>query len=171
MKCEYCGRILRPEDIICPGCGAPIELQETEQSATINLDKTGGGQRIEPIPSMQSNVRYAGFWIRVVASLIDSIVILIAGAFTAGIGFWASIIYYIVCEAYWDGSTIGKKAVGIQVVNSSFEKVSLKEAVIRNLSKIVSGLIIYIGFIMVIFNGKKRALHDIIAETYVIYKN
>ena len=38
----------------------------------------------------------------------------------------------------------------------------------RNLAKILSGLILCIGFLMVAFTGKKQGLHDMIAGTLVV---
>ena len=69
----------------------------------------------------------------------------------------------------WQG-TPGKKAVGLIVTDLSGNKVTFSRAFVRNLCKIVSQTLFYIGYIMVAFTEKKQALHDMIASTLVLKK-
>jgi len=55
-------------------------------------------------------------------------------------------------------------------VNKYGDRVSFLQAFGRNLGKILSGLILYIGFFMAIWTDKKQTLHDQMANTYVVLK-
>jgi uncharacterized RDD family membrane protein YckC len=67
-------------------------------------------------------------------------------------------------------ATLGKMALGIIVTDLEGKRISFGRATGRFFSKILSGIIIYIGFIMVAFTDKKQGLHDMIAGTLVIAK-
>ncbi|MFY0516585.1 RDD family protein [Lysinibacillus sp. UGB7] len=87
----------------------------------------------------------------------------------------ASIIYLAVGLAYmilmpaskYQG-TVGKKLMGIKIVDEDGGRISVSKSVLRYLGMIVSGLTFYIGYIMIAFHPQKRALHDIIGGTYVV---
>jgi uncharacterized RDD family membrane protein YckC len=65
-------------------------------------------------------------------------------------------------------ATLGKMALGIKVVDQNNERISLGRAVLRNLSKYLSYLILCIGYIMIIFDERKQGLHDKIADTFIV---
>jgi uncharacterized RDD family membrane protein YckC len=78
-------------------------------------------------------------------------------------------IYFIVMEAGKNNATIGKQIVGIKVVTTSGEPITLQDSLVRNLCKILSAALLMIGFIMVAFSAKKtRAYTIMIAGTLVI---
>lgn len=80
------------------------------------------------------------------------------------------ILYQAIFECSRLQGTPGKIAVKIKVVNMHGEKVSFLQAVGRNAGKILSSLIIYIGFLMAIWTDKKQTLHDQMANTYVVLR-
>ena len=86
------------------------------------------------------------------------------------------IIYFVVYGAYSIffigkyGATPGKMACKIKVVDATGAKIGYGRATGRFFAEILSGLIFYIGYIMVAFDDQKRALHDRICNTRVIYK-
>lgn len=121
-------------------------------------------------------VRYAGFWIRVVADIIDTMVLLIPAVIinfvfplAGGLGLW--IVYKGLLIAKWNGQTLGKKACGIRVVSEDLTPCSTGQAFGRTFAEIVSTLILCIGYIMAGFDGRKQALHDKMAGTLHIYTN
>lgn len=65
---------------------------------------------------------------------------------------------------------MGKLALGLIVTDENGGKLDLVKALIRNVSKIISSMILLIGYIMAGFTEKKQALHDIIAKTLVVRK-
>lgn len=79
-----------------------------------------------------------------------------------------SIAYMILMPASKLQGTVGKSFVGIKIVDEDGGRISLGRSVLRYLGMIVSGLALYIGYIMIAFHPQKRALHDIIAKTYVV---
>jgi uncharacterized RDD family membrane protein YckC len=127
---------------------------------------------------------YAGFWRRLAGYLIDSILVSIVGgivfAILAGVGgdggavigylIWivGSFVYSAWMESSAYQATVGKIALGIQVTDLNGDRVSFGRALGRNLAKILSALILYIGFIMAAFTERKQGLHDMIAGTLVV---
>ena len=67
-------------------------------------------------------------------------------------------------------ATLGKMACGIIVQDAQGQQISFLNAFGRFFAKILSALILCIGFIMVAFSKEKQSLHDMIASTYVVYK-
>ena len=132
---------------------------------------------------------YASFWQRFVAAFVDGIVVQIiafAVAFPTGmalgairaqdsaqligalIGLTVGWLYSALQESSESRATLGKKLVGLKVVDLSGEQISFMQATGRHFGKLISGLILLIGYLMQPFTEKKQALHDIMAGTLVI---
>jgi uncharacterized RDD family membrane protein YckC len=77
-------------------------------------------------------------------------------------------LYYALMESSKNRATLGKMAVGIIVVNEKGERISFTKATGRYFAKILSGIILGIGFIMAAFDQRKQSLHDRLAKTVVI---
>lgn len=137
-----------------------------------------------------ASVTYAGFWIRLLAVLIDGAIgftvgmligLVFGNARTMGgrtsftpagcISTLLQLLYGIGYEtllvgAY--GATLGKMALRLKVIAPDNPKVSYLRALGRYFAKILSALILLIGYIMAAFDDEKRALHDRICNTRVI---
>ena len=137
---------------------------------------------------------YKGFWIRLVAALIDSIVLTIIIIFLAvfslvvfgatlgegaGIGMFflvlilaslATILYKPVMEASDYQGTFGKYALGLKVVDKNGQKISMTSSFVRTILWIIGSqaFLLCLGVIMVGFTEYKQGLHDILADTYVV---
>jgi uncharacterized RDD family membrane protein YckC len=137
---------------------------------------------------------YAGFWIRFLAYLIDTVVmsavLLPLGAVLGVVmvatdaGQNASILaleglirivsiivgwlYFALLESSPWQATVGKKLLGLRVIDLNGNRISFGKASGRYFGKILSTLILFIGFIMVAFSDKKQALHDVLAGTLVV---
>ena len=59
-------------------------------------------------------------------------------------------------------------ALGLKVIRSDGARITYGRAVGRFFAENLSGLILCIGYIMVAFDGEKRALHDHICDTRVV---
>ena len=88
----------------------------------------------------------------------------------------AVIILVLLCWLYSAGvtssrfgGTFGKIIMGMKVIDESGNPVSFRRATVRFLAKILSGLILCIGFFMIHFSPTKQGLHDRFAGTYVVY--
>lgn len=78
------------------------------------------------------------------------------------------ILYYAFMESSKYQATLGKMVLGLRVVGHTGQKIDFSKALLRNLSKILSALILGIGYIMIIFDSRKQGLHDKIADTFVV---
>jgi len=140
--------------------------------------------------------KYAGFWRRFAAYMIDGIVIVFAltqyqlflsYALQASIPDWDTMLQYMnitialislpLAWTYFSGmessplqATIGKLAVGIYVTDLQGQRISFGRATGRFFGKILSGVILYIGYLMAGFTAKKQALHDMLSGCLVLSK-
>ena len=142
---------------------------------------------------------YAGFWKRIAAYIIDILIMLVPmfiigvivgyfaissakteleiEVFSAGaegltriIGIVLAWVYFATMESSSKQGSLGKMALGIKVTDYNGEKISFGKASGRFFGKILSGIIIGIGFLMVGFTSKKQGLHDFMAGTLVKIK-
>ncbi len=84
------------------------------------------------------------------------------------ISFLIFVFYSLFADSSKFQGTFGKKIMGLKVVNEDGSKISIQTSAIRNLFKIISFLALYIGFIWIFFNKKRKGWHDIIAKTKVV---
>ncbi|BCZ46033.1 hypothetical protein psyc5s11_21000 [Clostridium gelidum] len=144
----------------------------------------------------KEDILYAGFFVRLSAYIIDCIIVGIALLiiripkfiiymmnpeifFVKPILFEFSIfdivIYilgltYFVLMTYYCGGTLGKKLFKLKVCKNTDEKLSLFTVIYReSIGRYLSALILFIGYIMIGVDSKKRALHDILSDTLVVY--
>ena len=89
---------------------------------------------------------------------------------TWAMGFVIQLVYFAYFESSERQATFGKQAMGLVVTDMNGNRIDMGKAVIRYLSKIISGLTLLIGYLMQPFTEKKQALHDIIAGTLVFKK-
>lgn len=78
------------------------------------------------------------------------------------------IIYSATMESSSWQATIGKRLIGIRVVDQNCERITVGQAVVRNVSKLLSSAVYCIGYIWIIYSAKKQGWHDLIAHTYVV---
>ncbi len=174
MKCPRCGKEHDEEARFCQYCGRSL----------------AGGKAgvISPEP------RYAGFWRRFMALIIDELVLAAVAVFfsvsylltivsspdfeSVKITFLSNKIfsfalhwlYFTLMESSSLQATLGKMAIGIIVTDSRCKRISFPRANGRYFGKFLSALIFGIGFMMAGFTRKKQALHDMLAETLVVLK-
>jgi uncharacterized RDD family membrane protein YckC len=144
-------------------------------------------REIETPEGVSLRLRAAGAFGRAQAWLLDTLlrvmVYLVAmGVFSAllgrgGVGLgllllfalmWA---YNVVCEVWFHGQTIGKRALGLRVVNADGTPITLLPSVVRNLLRVVDGLpgIYGVGLVMSMIDPSARRIGDIVAGTLVIH--
>jgi uncharacterized RDD family membrane protein YckC len=88
---------------------------------------------------------------------------------------WAAVamlgwLYYAFMESSAKQATLGKMALGIMVTDGQGRRVSFARATGRYFGKIISNIILYIGYIMIAFTARKQGLHDIMADCLVVKK-
>ena len=69
------------------------------------------------------------------------------------------------------GGTPGKMACGLKIIRSDGSALSYGRAIGRYFATMLSSFTLGIGYLMVAFDDEKRALHDRVADTRVIYKD
>lgn len=137
---------------------------------------------------------YGGFWLRFVAYIIDAVIMNIAGgvigafvgigigamgagsevvtASTIGAGGLSLLVnwlYSAMLESSSWQATVGKKALGLVVTDESGGRIGFGRATGRYFGKILSSLILLIGFFMIGWTQRKQGLHDKLAGT-LVYK-
>ena len=127
----------------------------------------------------------AGFWQRVAAVLLDGIIVGIVGFVLViigavadsgallAIGYLIWIVGFAVYEIYFHGSpsgqTIGKRALGIRVVDfATGGPIGYGRSTIRWLGRIVSGIFCYLGFLWMLWDKEKQTWHDKMANDVVV---
>lgn len=154
-----------------------IIYKQSLQNTMENFD-----QILDASSAEKSTLRYAGFWIRVGAALIDGLIlgavngvlsILLVRAEIAGfVGISVlNVAYFTLMESSEHQATLGKMAVGIKVGDENGNRLTFANALGRYFAKILSAMILYIGFLMVAWDQKCQGLHDKLAQTYVFYKD
>ncbi len=142
-------------------------------------------------------VRYGGFWIRFVAAIIDGIIVqavvlplsfmvggvtgfagamsgiqntglqFMGGVFGFVIGVAGSWLYEALMESSSRQATLGKMIFQMKVTDLSGNRISFARASGRYFAKWLSGLTLFIGYIIAGFTERKQALHDMVAGTLV----
>jgi uncharacterized RDD family membrane protein YckC len=151
----------------------------------INIKKS---EKIENVSNNEiEEIQYAGFFLRVGATLIDNFVIFALIFFTFvvfdpinglseeeihtlnNVLQFGLIILTIFLWVKWDGSTPGKKLLKIKIVDAkTLGKLSLGQSILRYIGYIPSFMLFGIGILMILFTKKKQGLHDKLANTIVI---
>jgi uncharacterized RDD family membrane protein YckC len=190
--CCECGRTFPTDQVIryadrfvCATC-KPVFVQKVKEGAMVLTTAPG-------------TFHYGGFWIRFAAKFLDGLVmavvliplylLLFFGMFSTGarpgqpneafillLQVGLNIAQIAISLGYNTfmigkyGATLGKMACGLRVVMADGNRLTYGRALGRAAAEILSGLICYIGYIIAGFDNEKRALHDHMAATRVVYK-
>jgi len=138
---------------------------------------------------------WGGFWIRVLAYIIDALILQFASSIISGIvvavlfaaggmgvgeeatavlmvaiygsAFVGNWLYFALMESsHWQG-TVGKQALKLVVTDLNGERIGFGRATGRYFAKILSTMIFLVGYFMVGWTERKQGLHDMIAGTLV----
>ena len=178
--CSECGRLFNTEDMIrhgeayvCASC-KPVFIQKLSEG--VHYDGA---------------LAYAGFWVRFAAKFVDGLILGIPFLLVYSLAIYhamqarradefgllpllvqfgfmfVQMVYSIVFVGRY-GATPGKMLCKLRVVTADGGRVSYGRATGRFFAEMISGMVCYIGYIMVAFDGQKRGLHDHICSTRVI---
>lgn len=80
--------------------------------------------------------------------------------------------YFAAFEAIWNGQTPGKRIIGLRVIHASGRPVSVFEAVLRNVVRLVDQLpgIYAVGIVTVFLTERSQRLGDVAAGTVVVHE-
>jgi uncharacterized RDD family membrane protein YckC len=119
----------------------------------------------------------AGFWIRFLAYFIDSLVLgtlffVVSVAVSSGfanIVYLVAIAYFTLLEGGPTGQTIGKRAVGIRVIDfAQGGPIGYGRAFIRYIARLLSFLVFALGYLWMIWDKEKQTWHDKLANAVVV---
>ena len=124
----------------------------------------------------QPAVVYAGFWERFAAVILDGLILLIPnlllkyslGPYSLLVTLIVSWLYAALQESGVSQATIGKKAVGIKVTSTEGERISFAQATGRHFGKYISAIILFIGYLMMLWDERRQTLHDKMAGTLIV---
>lgn len=128
-------------------------------------------------------MRFAGFWVRFLAWVLDGLIIgipfLVLGyvfSILSGLSSIYSLIQLlsVVLVVYMEGmygGTPGKLILGLRIEDDHGKYIGIAGALLRYVGKILSTLILGIGYLMIVWDPKKQGLHDKIAGSYVIHRS
>jgi uncharacterized RDD family membrane protein YckC len=136
-------------------------------------------------------VRYAGFWIRLAAALIDSVLITVI---ILPLLYWVYGVEYFRPDApfikgaadvllnyvlplaaavvfwFYRAATPGKMLLSLRIVDArTLGKLSLQQCLVRSLAYLVSILPLGLGFVWIARDARKQGWHDKLAGTVVVY--
>ena len=196
--CNKCGAQNTAGAQFCSRCGAPTNLAPGSPAAAQGPFNPMPSYAVSAssYPPAAQAVGYGGFWIRVLAALIDGVIVRLAavpvvlifgGLGMAGmmtglphaglailgggvtimlvlLGGW---LYEALMESSSYQATLGKMILGMKVTDLYGNRISFGRATGRHFAKILSGMVLCIGFIMVGLTQRKQGLHDLLAGTLV----
>jgi len=166
MKCEFCEKQIDNNGTkFCRHCGNTVPRSDAES-----------------LPGQEEEV-YGGFWPRLGAFMVDVVIVMLIGILIVilwgawseewdNVVGWASLIVYTTLFLAAYSTTPGKKLFGLKVIDAKTRSnLSFGKSLIRSLSYIVSSLFLGIGFLVIVFNKRKRGWHDSISNTVVIQQD
>jgi uncharacterized RDD family membrane protein YckC len=188
--CPNCGLQTDDRARFCQRCGTQLQAPVPSPAGALAAGYAAPAYAAAALPAFAPR-GYGGFWLRVLAAILDSILL---GAVLAplsffwwdgfhrggwhpwgpGFGFgwpvWYGVrlLYYAAMESSSHQATVGKLVCGLRVTDAHGRRLSFAHAAGRYLAKLLSNLTLGIGYIMAGFTRRKQALHDIVAGTLVV---
>lgn len=133
-----------------------------------------------------ADLEYAGFGWRFLAFVIDAIVLAVCGSILGIVignglnplfidyrrqgllGVVLQWLYFAGLESSSMRGSLGKRACGLIVVDMEGRRLTFLRATARYFSKILSALVLFVGYLMIAFTERRQGLHDLIASTVVL---
>ena len=142
---------------------------------------------IEDYMTLSKNF-YAGFWTRVVAFLIDLIVVYATASLLNTLSFgllnkqidfpilreeslsYVIVVFtYFIAMTYFFSQTLGKMIMKIKVETNKGDKLSFTDVIYRELvGRLLTIFLANLPYLAIAFTNKKKGLHDYIADTVVV---
>lgn len=108
---------------------------------------------------------YASFGERLLARLIDGVILILPSLFIPLIVPW---LYFALQEGSTGGATVGKRAMGIRVVSEKGRPIGVGTATGRFFGNLLSLFTFFVGYLLMFFNARNQCLHDMITSTVVV---
>ena len=187
MFCSHCGYNNPVSVKFCKNCD--IDLQ----AGSIGSLRPGKSAH----PDNPAILIYAGFWVRFLAAFLDILVlgacvILFVFAIAAliaysgresllydrlalplfyGVIIFITVSYYILMESGESAATLGKRWMNIKIIDTTGNQLTITRALARLIFRMLSFVLLTIGFLIQPFTTSKQTLHDLLARTVVVRAN
>jgi uncharacterized RDD family membrane protein YckC len=143
-------------------------------------------------PGPDDRARYVGLATRAVAFVIDALVIDVVAAVVAAVLALIASVFHFPKEletimkwiglgvyvlwlfgyfvAFWSatGQTPGNRVMQIRVVTATGERVKTRRGVVRCVGLVLAALPLFAGYVLILFDRKRRGFQDRLARTVVI---
>jgi uncharacterized RDD family membrane protein YckC len=224
VNCSKCAAEIAEGAAYCSMCGEPAPVQvaygQARRAHPMDEEVVADGADAEDLPAPEpgsiaapmmeqepdppapssARVVYAGFWLRLFAYVIDSLLL----GVTAGVVILGPLmasgaipsdnpwmiytntsrqflalrllilmvqwVYFALFESSPWQASPGKKVLGLMVTDVEGKRISFARATARYFCTLLSGFILMAGFIMIAFTERKQGLHDILTGCLVIKK-
>lgn len=120
----------------------------------------------------------ASFGQRFGAALLDTLIFVVLGfilrlflerQLEQAVGFLAGLVYYIALEGSETGQTLGKKVLGIRVVDlTGAGPIGYGRATVRYFGRFISGIPLALGYFWMLWDDQKQTWHDKFANSMVV---
>ena len=198
----YCPPAVAGEpEAVCAECGKIFSVAKMSHQGEVRLCSTCKPVYQQKLSAGKATdtggVRYAGFFIRLLAFFLDGLILGVAGAAILvaavlmfavqlrmqspeevniklivlfDLGLMCMFILYSVFFLGRFGATPGKMICGLKVVTTDGSRLSYRRALARYFAQILSGMTLCIGYLMIFFDRERRAMHDHLCGTRVTRK-
>lgn len=165
---------------VAPDANAESVSEEEADTVAAKIARVAGsiaGRKDQPLPLPAGEAIHAGFWRRCAAYLIDNLVLFIPSLIVLIIPILGYLVYFAGRWAYFammesspTQATLGKRAMGIIATDGKGRRLSLGQASGRYFAGAISYITLYIGYALAGWTSRKQALHDLIADTCVVFE-
>ncbi len=187
MNCQSCGRALADTAKFCPGCGTKVEqtgasaAQAATQQPYAQAPQPAPPQAAppqqqfpqppqqQPLPMQQQpapqmpvpgGAQQGILGKRILAYLIDGLLMMVVCLIPI-LGWIAVVVYGLVKDALFDGRSLGKKAMGIRVINlETGQPADFKDSILRNIVYFIPFFTIVELIILISRSGESRLGDD-----------
>ena len=194
-SCPRCRQVNEPGSAYCYSCGLPLDEAADTHTPQYQYRPYSVGQTASPQQSY-AGAPPAGFWIRLVAALIDTAILIgiwvLLAAILPGVSAaeyfdnfglnwdsdfdftwfdWAEVAFNALYSAILVSTlyaTVGKLVFGMKVVRTDGTKVGFGRALARWALFYISAIAFGLLFLVIAFRKDKRGVHDLICGTMVV---
>lgn len=188
MYCPKCGAQNDEQAAFCSKCGTAVEKPQTATAATGTgypgiTEYAGFWKRLAAaiidglimvpvnlVVQVPFDISPFSPGLGPDATIDDFTTYLTRIGIASAVTFVLTWLYYALMESSKYRATLGKLVLGIVVTDMDGQRISFGRATGRYFAKIISQIILFIGYLMIAFTEKKQGLHDIIADTLVVVK-
>lgn len=152
---------------------------ETPEQIALEFPLASAGSRFLAL-AIDTLIQIGGFLVIAILAVLANLVRINVAA---SLGTWAFAMltvlgfllyygYYAAFEALWNGQTPGKRAISLRVMTTAGRPISVYDALLRNLLRIVDQLpgIYTVGLLSLFLTERNQRLGDLAADTVVVHE-